>query len=343
MKSSGGGRRRARRKDQLAAAEEGSSQSAGVPVQAGDDHGGGPLQDDRSAQACDDSAAANGTAAKPKKAPRRRRALVKVAPAPACVEAAHRAGGPGTSTAGHGSASGKSKGGQTADSSSRTLLQSRALAEEPLMSSLRSAEQLSPITEGQSSHRTAVGHVCSPASEVAEGATGLHALCAEQPWTAPAEDAWCYIGSSPEHSMQASPQLAACLSSARGSPAFLPGNLDSSSRQAHAHSPGVAQVHADLSTVSCCHLSTNLICLTTSALANCSWCFFYRTLRAPVHIVLKAVHAFEMTIPIKSMIVCSTRASGRVHSAGRPSEHIVWSAEQPGRHYPAGTHQLAEL
>ena len=236
IKSSGPGRKRAPRKTKVVATAEGCSPSAGAPDQAQD---GRLLQEDRPAQAGGDLAAAHSTAGKSKKPPGRRKPLVRVAPVPEGNEAKHQAGEPEPSTAGHSSASGLSKAEST---SSRELLQLGEMAGKPFESSLFKANELSPITEEQCSQRGIVSHISSPADGMAGGATATRA---GQSWAEPVQDAWCYLVSSPEHSMQASPQLAACLSPPRD---FYPQsleNLDSCSKEVRLQSSGLAKVCAE--------------------------------------------------------------------------------------------------
>ena len=237
-KSSNVGRRRVTRKAQLVAAVEGSSQPVGTPDEANTDKVSRLLQDDRSAEAGGDSAAARSTVAKARKSPRRRKALVRVAPVLEDSVAGHQATLSDPSTTGHSSASKSSK---AAGSSSKGSQHCKALDAEPFASSLCSGAELSPITEEQISQRSVTRQVSSPADDMAGGAAAARA---GQPWALPAQDAWCYIASSPELSVQASPQLAACLSSPRDSHTEVHRNIDGSSKAAQMQTSGVAKVSA---------------------------------------------------------------------------------------------------
>ena len=222
-KRSGGGRRRATSKEQVVAPKEACSQSAAAPDQADIDQGSRQLQDEALVQAGDDRKAAHSTAVKAKKPPRRRKALVKVAPVTVDTDA-----GPPIrpSTASHSSAREFS---EAAVRSSKVPQHGKALAGEHFVSSLCSGDELSPITEVQSSQRSAVCHASSTADEVAGGPTAAQA---GQSWALPAQDACCYIASSPELSTEASPELATCRSSPCD-PHFSTqciGKLDSSSK-----------------------------------------------------------------------------------------------------------------
>ena len=239
-KSSSVGRRRTTKKEQVVAAAKGSSRSMSAPDEARSD------KDDTTAEAGGDSPTARSIAAKAKKPPRRRKALVRVAPDLEDTDAGQSANASEPSAAGHSSASTLRK---AAGSSSQGLQHCKALAGEPFASSLCNGDDLSPITEEQSSQRSVMCHVSSRADGVAGGATAAQA---GQPWALPVQDAWCYIASSPELSVQASPQLTACLSPGRDSHARAHGNVDSCSKATQMHSSGMAKVSARP-----CHLHLN--------------------------------------------------------------------------------------
>ena len=239
LKGSTSGRRRAPRKVPAKAAVDNSSQSAGVPAQADSDQDGGLAQDNVLTVAGVNPAAASDQAAKPKRAPRRRRALAKVAPVSQGSEVEQQIGRPEASKTTCRSASSLS---EAPGTSPQGLLQSRALSGGAFASSHCNADGLRPIAVEPRSRRSVACHVSSAASE---GLGGTAAAYAGQPWAAPDQDAWCYITSSPELSMQPSPQLAAHLiSSFQGSQAQLPGDLSPSSVEAPVYSPGHAKVHA---------------------------------------------------------------------------------------------------
>ncbi len=237
VKSSTTGRRRATKKAQ-AVAGEGASQLAISSPDEDDSHKGSKLlQDNRTAETGGNPAAARSTAATARKPPRRRKALVRVAPVLEDSDAGGQVNVTEPSATGHSSA----KASKDAGSSSQSSQHCKALAGEPFASSLCNGDDLSPITEEPSSQRSVMRHVSSPADDVAGDATAAQA---GQPWALPVQDAWCYIASSPELSMQASPQLAACLSSPRDSHAEAYGNVDSSRNATQMHTSGVAKVLA---------------------------------------------------------------------------------------------------
>ena len=254
VKSTSPGRKRVPRKTKIIASKEGCSPSPGAPDQA---QGGRLLREDRPAQAGGDLAATHSTAGKSKKPPGRRKALVKVAPVSEGNEHKHWAGKSGPGTAGHSLASVLSR---AAGSPSQELLHLGGLAGRPLESSLAKAEVVSPITEEHSSKRSIVSHISSPAKSAAGGAAAARA---GQSWAESVQDAWCYVVSSPEQSMHASPQLAACLFPPRDSCPDSLGNWDSCSKDVQPHSAHLAKVCAEPHTADTCRSGD--ACLTASA------------------------------------------------------------------------------